>query len=170
MVQSCEVAEKKLELVEQPVELVKQETSFAKFGERLPVSKCGACIFDNKLNKVLMVKQRDGKWGFPKGQLEKNECCEMCMKREVYEETGFILHDSRYTEMKRVKRDSYLIFILRLKNNQKTTGCKFLIQDNQEIEQVKWVKIDEMKDYSLNSITRYVYQRRLPRLNIFVNV
>ena len=47
---------------------------------------CG-CIIINK-NKVLLIKQTKGHWGFPKGHVEKDETEIETAIREVKEETN----------------------------------------------------------------------------------
>ena len=59
---------------------------------------CG-CIIINK-NKVLLIKQTKGHWGFPKGHVEKNETEIETAIREVKEETNLdveIEANKRYT-------------------------------------------------------------------------
>lgn len=47
---------------------------------------CGCIIFDN--NKVLIIKQKSGFYGFPKGHMEKDEKEEETAYRETLEEVG----------------------------------------------------------------------------------
>lgn len=58
---------------------------------------CGCVVFDD--GKVLLVKQMDGHFGFPKGHVEKNETEIETAIREVLEETNVhvnIVGDYRY--------------------------------------------------------------------------
>ncbi|WP_406613509.1 NUDIX domain-containing protein [Mycoplasma corogypsi] len=49
----------------------------------------GFVIFDqNNLNKVLLVQEQDGSFGFPKGRIEPNENLLATAKRELFEETN----------------------------------------------------------------------------------
>lgn len=47
---------------------------------------CGAVIFDN--DKVLVIQQVAGHWGFPKGHVEQGETELETAKREIKEETN----------------------------------------------------------------------------------
>ena len=47
---------------------------------------CGCIISQN--NKILLIRQMSGMWGFPKGHVEEGETEEQTAKREVKEETG----------------------------------------------------------------------------------
>ena len=47
---------------------------------------CGCIIIEDK--KVLLIKQTNGIWGFPKGHVEKNETELQTAEREVKEETN----------------------------------------------------------------------------------
>lgn len=51
---------------------------------------CGAIAFTRNSNQIMyiLVKDKKGFWGFPKGHVEKNETEVQTAKREVYEETG----------------------------------------------------------------------------------
>lgn len=47
---------------------------------------CGCIISQN--NKILLIRQMSGMWGFPKGHVEEGETEEQTAKREVKEETN----------------------------------------------------------------------------------
>ena len=51
---------------------------------------CGAVVFnnDNGIIKYLLVRNKSGVYGFPKGHVENNETEEETAIREIYEETG----------------------------------------------------------------------------------
>ena len=55
---------------------------------------CGCIIIEDK--KVLLIKQTNGIWGFPKGHVEKNETELQTAEREVKEETGLDITGCRY--------------------------------------------------------------------------
>ena len=50
------------------------------------IKSCGCIIFNKK--KVLVIKQINGDYGFPKGHVEKDETEIECAYRETLEETG----------------------------------------------------------------------------------
>jgi 8-oxo-dGTP diphosphatase len=60
----------------------------------------GVAVIVNKDGKVLLGKRKNahgaGTWAFPGGHLEFNESIEECARREVFEETGIHIKDSRY--------------------------------------------------------------------------
>lgn len=59
---------------------------------------CGCIIIED--NKVLLIKQTVGHWGFPKGHVEGNESEEETALREVKEETNIdvnIFPEKRYS-------------------------------------------------------------------------
>ena len=59
---------------------------------------CGAVIFDH--DKVLLIKQSNGDWGFPKGHVEGDETELETSIREVKEETNIdieVFIDKKYT-------------------------------------------------------------------------
>lgn len=53
----------------------------------------GAVVFENNTKDahVLLIQQQDGHWGFPKGHPKKNETEIQTAKREILEETGFLV-------------------------------------------------------------------------------
>ena len=55
--------------------------------ERKKEKSCGIIVFDDN-NRVLMVKHKEGHYGFPKGHVEPNETEEETALREVKEETN----------------------------------------------------------------------------------
>ena len=59
---------------------------------------CGAVIYDH--DKVLLIKQSNGDWGFPKGHVEGDETEMETSIREVKEETNIdieVFIDKKYT-------------------------------------------------------------------------
>ena len=85
--------------------------------------KAGVIIFNNQLNKVVIVKSRGynvrgTKWGLPKGHLENNELPNECAMRELYEETGIKIHiskkDNNYINI--INNSIYYIYIVDEKN------------------------------------------------------
>lgn len=55
------------------------------------VPTCGAALLNDQMDHLVIVRGwgRDGRWGFPKGKLSKNESEIDCAIREVEEETDF---------------------------------------------------------------------------------
>ena len=103
---------------------------------------CGCIIIDNN-HKVLLINQKNGNfWGFPKGHIEPNESEIETAKRETKEEVGIeveILKDKRYEThyLKRGEIDKTTIYFLAIPKTN-----KIIIQES-EINDAKWVKIDE---------------------------
>ena len=101
---------------------------------------CGAIIIED--NKVLIVKQNIGFYGFPKGHVEDGETEEETAIREVKEEINLdITIDSRYRyEIEyMVSEDTsktVVFFVAYPKNNN--IKC-----DNDEIAEATWLAIDD---------------------------
>jgi len=107
---------------------------------------CGCVIIEN--NKVLLVKQIDGHYTFPKGHMENNETKEETAIREVFEETGLIVEinkNFRYTENYFVKKNipKEVVFFL-----AKRIGGTLKKQET-EISELDFYSIDD----ALNLIT-----------------
>ena len=82
---------------------------------------CGAIIFNE--DKVLVVKQTSGYYGFPKGHVEIREAEKETAIREIKEETGLdikIISDKRYTQSYIVKENVHkdvVFFLASIENN-----------------------------------------------------
>ena len=95
--------------------------------------------------EYLLVKQRYmSVWSFPKGHGHELEPQIDTAKREIYEETGLQLVDEPIGK-RRYKRGIYFVFDLKEKPE------KMMIPDAREIEEVKWVTVEEMKELKNNS-------------------
>lgn len=106
--------------------------------------KCGMIIY-NKSNQrfCLVFGRKSKKWGFPKGHQEDNENDEMTAKRELFEETGYELHDQISLKKKFfVKNNVYFEIIL--DDDQQVTQKQNGIPDRNEIERVQWFNISEI--------------------------
>ena len=101
---------------------------------------CGAIII--KDNRVLLIKQNIGFYGFPKGHVEDGETEEETAIREVKEETNLditINNKYRYEIEYMVNEDTSkkVVFFLASPN---TTN---IICDDKEIAEATWLAIDD---------------------------
>ena len=104
---------------------------------------CGCIIIEN--DKVLLIKQNNGVWGFPKGHVEGNETEFETAIREVKEETNIdveITNDKRYVVEYITNKGAYkqVVFFRAksLKNEIKP--------QEEEISEIKWADFDEAFD------------------------
>lgn len=103
---------------------------------------CGCIVF--KGNEILVIKQHQGFYGFPKGHMEKGETEIITALREVKEETNI---DVRINEKKRFEM-SYIV-----NNNINKTVIYFIgeaINDNiiiqkEELLEAKWININDVE-------------------------
>ncbi len=106
-------------------------------------------------NKVLMVREAKeeckGKWAFPAGHIEKNETVFEGAKRELFEETG-------------CKADLKKVFPILVHNNGRSFIMIHFLADlienncgyhSDEIEETKWLSIDEIKHMNLKEFRCY---------------
>ena len=101
---------------------------------------CGCIIVEE--NKVLLVKQTEGFWGFPKGHVEENETEEETAAREVKEETNVdveIQSGKKYVEKYTLPNGNpkEVVFFL-----AKKIGGEEIKQDD-EISELKWCTFSE---------------------------
>ena len=123
------------------------------------VKSCGCIIFEN--NKVLLIQQKKGNWGFPKGRVEKNETeCETAI-REVKEEANIdvIIEDKnkKYIDTYYSKKDEFKEVVLFI---AKRIGGEIKPQEN-EIKSVEWVDILEAINRISMKSTKDLYQKVL---------
>lgn len=107
---------------------------------------CGAFLFrkDNGNNEVLIIKQVQGHWCFPKGHVEKHESEQETALREIYEETGLKakLFDGfrealSYSPKPDVMKD--VIYFI-----GKPSGGKVRVQE-EELSEIHFVSFDEAR-------------------------
>jgi 8-oxo-dGTP pyrophosphatase MutT (NUDIX family) len=119
--------------------------------------KAGALILNADMDKCLMVFQKSSLlWGIPKGQLEENEDCYICMIREVKEEVGLNLNNLKFEilESTTIHYESYIYIIKLLLDPLPICSPPFEEgNDNHEIEKIEWVKLEDAYKRKNNSIT-----------------
>ena len=102
--------------------------------------------------KVLIVKRKPDRyvkaltWAFPGGRPEIGEELEEAVEREIKEETGLVVEAERVIHAKTYpeKRDLLAVYFLcRLKGGDGRLS--------NEIEEMKWVKPEELEDYFTTS-------------------
>ncbi len=122
---------------------------------------CGAIVIKN--GKVLLIKHKEGHWGFPKGHMESGESYIETAKREVKEETNIdikILSDEYFIESYIVKENINKDVIYYL---AEPLNDEILLQES-EVNEGEFIKIneicnhlnfDETKKLFLNAIDKY---------------
>ena len=105
-------------------------------------NSCGAIVFNENTEKILLVKMHNGNWGFPKGHIEKDETKEETAIREVLEETNV-----RIKIIPNFERE--IKYIPNEKTIKKVTIFMGITQDEEvtidtfEIENFKWCTYEE---------------------------
>ena len=132
----------------------------------------GGIVLDN--NKILLVKNRKNEyvdnsksfWGFPKGHLQDGEAPKDAAKREVLEETGFIIE---LIDKKPLVESRYEIFVDKEKVKKTVWFFKMNIvkafdsEPDNEIEEVALVDYETALDLLTHEedkkILKYVFNR-----------
>lgn len=104
---------------------------------------CGAIIINE--NKILVVKQKSGFYGFPKGHIEKNETEKMTAIREVKEETNIDIEidDNLRFSIFYLVNGNINKEVVYFVGYPKNTNIK--IQE-QELESAQWVDIEKVEE------------------------
>lgn len=103
---------------------------------------CGAIIFSD--NKVLMIKSKNGYYGFPKGHMENSETEMETAIREVKEETNIDIeiHSNfksslSYTIEDKIEKEVVYFIGYPISFN--------IIPQIEEIDEIKWVSINDVE-------------------------
>lgn len=127
---------------------------------RPKVKSAGAIIMSADKTHCLLVRQRETqKWGFPKGTCMEGETLENCMYREVSEETGIDLHKYRFFQNGIHKWKRYSLFSILLIDDFNTIELN--IHDNNEIDDIRWIQLDKIKQVNLNKVTSSILRTML---------
>ena len=124
---------------------------------------CG-CIIINK-NKVLLIKQTKGHWGFPKGHVEKDETEIETAIREVKEETNLDVEidaNKRYTMEYVTDKGTLKQVVLFI---AKCTGGEIKAQEC-EVNDIKWLDFDEAMQTITYDNTRELFKKILKERKI----
>lgn len=104
---------------------------------------CGAIIINE--NKILVVKQKSGFYGFPKGHIEKNETEKITAIREVKEETNIDIEidDNLRFSIFYLVNGNINKEVVYFVGYPKNTNIK--IQE-QELESAQWLDIEKVEE------------------------
>ena len=116
-----------------------------------------------KENKILMVKEAKsfcfGKWNFPAGHVDEGENIRSAAIREVFEETGCTVKLRGVLPIVSIEVPSGETHVLiRFVADIINEDIKF---DTNEILDVKWIDINEIKNMSINEIRGYDTSKKL---------
>jgi 8-oxo-dGTP pyrophosphatase MutT (NUDIX family) len=95
-------------------------------------------------NTILVVRGRKSqKWSFPKGHKKRGETYISCAVRETWEESGVDLDGLVPIAYQRLSVGEYYFYDLE-------EEVVPVINDTREIDEVRWMTIDDMKNSSCN--------------------
>lgn len=121
--------------------------------------KCCGCIIIKK-NKVLLIKQNEGHWGFPKGHVEENETEIETATREVKEETNLnveVNSNKRYTTeyVTNAGKIKQVVFFI-----AKCIGGEIKAQEC-EVSEIRWVGFEEAIKLITYDNTRELFEKAI---------
>ena len=120
------------------------------FWKKFSLVKAAGGVVINEKKEILLIFRRS-KWDLPKGKLNKGENLETCAIREVEEETGLTktrlekllnITYHTYKEGARYKLKETTWYVMRSTGKQ-----NILPQTEEDIEDLKWVKHGDLKNY-----------------------
>lgn len=123
---------------------------------------CGAVIFDG--DKVLVIQQTEGHWGFPKGHVEEGETEIETATREIKEETNLDVeinekyrYAERYFPAEDVEKDVIYFIAKKIGGN--------IVAQAEEVQSIEWLDIgDAMKKLTYES-SKNVLRKAIRDLN-----
>lgn len=125
-----------------------------------PCLAVGAIVFWN--NQVLLVRRGKppaaGQWAIPGGSVQLGETLQKAVEREVMEETGIVVcADAPVYQFETIERDEtgrvrfhYVVIDL------EATYVSGEIRPGDDALNAAWVSPDELKNFSVNSVTQMV--------------
>lgn len=121
---------------------------------------CSIGLFDG--DRVLLIERRyppaQGLWTFPGGRIELGETPQLCIERELFEETGLMVSDpvQVLVESFGEGKDTFTLAVFAARH----PGVAPILSD--EIADWEWVHLDEIQGYRttrhLNDIARTCYE------------
>ena len=120
------------------------------FWKKFSLVKAAGGVVINEKKEILLIFRRS-KWDLPKGKLNKGENLENCAIREVEEETG--LSKTRLEKLLSISYHTYkegARYMLKETtwHIMRSTGKQNILpQTEEDIEDLKWVKPEDLKKY-----------------------
>ena len=124
------------------IEVVQYTSSIKKMTKRKSNKKAGIFIYDYISGKVLLVQSRGNLWGVAKGTFEHNETSIQCAIREVKEETGLEICQSKLKKMY-IINDNAFYYLLNMKEID--VEIQSNVEDN-DVNGIGWIKIECLKE------------------------
>ncbi|KAI9928221.1 hypothetical protein AWENTII_007921 [Aspergillus wentii] len=123
-------------------------SEFLAYKTRVPVR--GAIMLNQDMDEVVLVKgwKKGANWSFPRGKINKDEKDLDCAIREVYEETGFDIHDAGLVKD---EKDVKFIEITMREQHMRLyvfrgvpRDAHFAPRTRKEISKIEWYKLSEL--------------------------
>ena len=111
-----------------------------------------SCVVDK--NKILMVQENKteikGLWNLPGGKIKIDEDIIQATKREIHEETGFNINIESILLIQNYVTEKEILLIIYF--NATLSNLKQVKKKKNEISNVKWFTIEEIKNIPKNNI------------------
>jgi len=136
-----------------------------------------AAIVENEDSEILMVKEGKehvkGKWDFPGGGMECSEDIQSSIKREVKEETGYLIEPKEivgvYMEESARTGNLVVVFVFSSKivgKGEKDPDNENEIIESRFFEKEKIKKLDLRKENRFDMLNDYIDGEHMPKKNL----
>jgi len=119
----------------------------------IPYSDIRSGVILKKDDKFLLVRGQntydsEGKWGFPKGHLEKDDEDDLIKTaiRELFEETQIKINYKAFNKDDVFREDKLILYVIKYDDVRELINIpKEFRKANEEIKKIGWYTIDQMK-------------------------
>jgi A/G-specific adenine glycosylase len=139
-----------------PVVEERKPIPFQVIGIGVVINAAGEVLIDQRLEEGLL----GGMWEFPGGKQEPGESIEACVARELMEELGIeVSVEDALTTVDHAYSHKKLQFVVHL--------CRWISGEPQPLasQQVRWVRLEQLKDYPFPAANARIIEALLGRLN-----
>tara|TARA_A100001015_G_scaffold301360_1_gene388072 strand:+ start:1116 stop:1598 length:483 start_codon:yes stop_codon:yes gene_type:complete len=118
--------------------------------------KAGIILHNIPEDKILIVQSRGNLWGFPKGSFEEGENFKMCAIRELKEETGIKIEESKLNKFYKI--NNYVMYFYVEYN--KIEKLEIQKSKNNDANGIGWIKVECLQEDNDENLSLNYHAKR----------